>query len=66
MNSSIPSGVSRARHIPIRYYWLKERIVNKEINITHIPTEDMLADLLTKPLQGSTFHRLSSAVRGST
>lgn len=49
------SPSSRSKHIHVRYFWLKERIQNGELTITYCPTDDMVADLLTKPLQGSKF-----------
>ncbi len=43
------------RHIDIRYFWVKERIDSGEVVVKHMRTELMLADILTKPLQGSAF-----------
>ena len=52
------SSSGRSRHINIRYYWLKERIDRKEIKLSYLRTEDMVADILTKPLQGQKFYAL--------
>jgi hypothetical protein len=41
----------------IRYFWLAEQVKNKELKLTHLRTEDMFANLLTKPLQGAQFDR---------
>ena len=43
----------RTKHINIRYFWLKERLDAKEFVLLYVPTGAMLADLLTKPLQGN-------------
>ena len=45
----------RSRHIHIRHFWLAERATNGEIVIVHLRTEDMFANVLTKPIQGAQF-----------
>ena len=45
----------RTRHINVRYYWLRERIKMKELTLVYVPTGNMLADILTKPMQGNLF-----------
>jgi hypothetical protein len=52
------STSDRTRHIDIRYFFVKDLIERKEIEIEYLKTEDMIADLLTKPLQGHKFRRL--------
>ena len=52
------STSERTRHINIRYFFVKDRVDSGEVRIEYCPTEDMLADLLTKPLQGDLFTRL--------
>jgi len=59
--SLIKNGKSqsdRTRHIGIRFFFLKDRIDAKDIGIEYVATEDMVADILTKPLQGRLFLRL--------
>ena len=46
------------RHINVRFFFINEKINNKEIKLVHKGTNEMLADLLTKPLQGNLFRRL--------
>ena len=38
----------------------------KEIEIEWCPTKDMVADFMTKPLQGSHFRRLRDLIMGMT
>ena len=38
---------------------MHERVVSGEITVRHMPTEQMLADILTKALQAGLFERLS-------
>ena len=45
----------RTRHIKVRYFWLRERVKLGDINVKYVPTEEMLADILTKPMQGMAF-----------
>jgi hypothetical protein len=52
------SNSARTRHIAIRFYFVADRVASKEINIEYMRTGDMIADILTKPLQGQLFTRL--------
>ena len=45
------------RHMAIRYFWLSEKVKKNELKLVHVRTEDMCANILTKPLQGSQFER---------
>ena len=60
MISKGKSTAVRSRHVNIRYYWLKDRIDNGEVTITYLPTAEMVADVLTKPIQGEKFVHLRS------
>ena len=52
------SNCDRTRHIAIRFFIVADRVASKEIKIECIPTGEMLADILTKPLQGALFKKL--------
>ena len=54
------SNSSRTRHIAIRFFFISDRINSKEIVVEYMKTQDMIADILTKPLQGALFRRLRS------
>jgi Reverse transcriptase (RNA-dependent DNA polymerase) len=54
----------RSRHIDIRYFFITDHSKRNSIHITHCPTEDMLADFFTKPLQGSLFRKFRSVLLG--
>ena len=47
-----------SRHINIRYFFIKDKIEKNELRIQYKSTNDMIADILTKPLQGSKFKLL--------
>jgi len=53
-------GGDNTRHISIRYYFVTDRVGAKEVKFAYLRTEDMVADLLTKPLQGKQFRKLRS------
>jgi hypothetical protein len=59
------STSSRTRHISIRYFFIKDRIDSKEVSMQYCGTEDMIADFLTKPLQGSLFMKHRRAILNS-
>jgi hypothetical protein len=56
----------KSRHIDIRYFFMKDRIKIEDIKIVYCPTEQMLADFFTKPLQGSLFERFRKVLMGHT
>jgi hypothetical protein len=56
------SSSRRTRHINIRYFFVTDRIQAKELMVEYCPTGEMLADMFTKPLQGSLFRRFRQAV----
>jgi len=43
---------------------MKDRIVSKKIVIKYCPTEQMLANLFTKPLPGALFKRFKRVIMG--
>lgn len=48
----------RTKHVEIQYHWIREIINQGNVTIKHCPTQDMVADLLTKPLGKPQFQRL--------
>jgi hypothetical protein len=36
----------------IRNFWLKDKVIDGEIKVIHLGTADMVANILTKPVQG--------------
>jgi hypothetical protein len=49
------SSSKRTRHINIRYFFVNDRVESGEVSIKYCPTELMVADFFTKPLQGIQF-----------
>ena len=57
------SSSHQMHHINIRYFFVTaDRIQSKEVTVEYCPTDEMLADMFTKPLQGITFHHFCAAV----
>ncbi len=58
------SCTGNSRHIDIRYFFVKDRVDKEEVTISYCPTEIMLADFFTKPLQGSLFKKFKEVIMG--
>lgn len=56
-----PEHISRAKHVDVKYHFVRERVSLGHIAITYLPTAEMLADMLTKPLCGSRFRDLRTS-----
>ena len=59
------SSSDKSRHMNIRFF-LKDIISRESIEIKHCPTDEMLADFFTKPLQGKLFKKLRDKIMGLT
>ena len=49
---------SRVKHIRAKYFLIKDRYDAGNIDLHYCPTEEMWADVLTKPLQGHLFWQM--------
>jgi hypothetical protein len=45
-----PCEHSRTKHIDIRHHFLRDDAIKRDIVISHVGTNDQLADIFTKPL----------------
>ena len=52
------------RHISINYFFVKDRVDKAEVTIQYCPSEYMLPDYLTKPLQSKMFKLYCDIVMG--
>lgn len=55
--SQDPTGHRRTKHIDIRYHYIRELIAYGKATVTYLATQDMIADILTKPLTAKPFER---------
>ena len=53
------------RHIEIGYFWVKDLVDRGLISIMYCPTDMMIADFFTKPLQGSLFEKMKGKIMGT-
>ena len=58
------SNSKMTRHINLRYFFIKHYLETNEFEIVHCPTSEQIADILTKPLQGSQFLYLRDLLLG--
>jgi len=56
------SSSKRTKHLDVRYYFVTDCIKRGEVKVAYCPTENMLADFFTKPLQGAAFRRMRSQI----
>jgi hypothetical protein len=58
------SAGPRSRHIDIRFFFIKDRIAKGDIHLLYCPTERMVGDYFSKPLQGPLFRYFRAIVMG--
>ena len=61
-NNGLGSSEKRTHHINLRYFFVTNQIPNKELRVEYCPIGDMIADIFTKPLQGTLFPRLRNSL----
>ncbi len=59
------SSSKRMKHINIRYFFITDRISKGEVRVEWCPTAEMVADFMTKPLQGPTFKQFRDLIMGA-
>ena len=59
------NGYLITKHIEIQYYYVADRIAKGNLSVVWCPTDKMIADYLTKPLQGQMFIRFRDVLMGA-
>ena len=49
---------SKAKHIPIKYHFLREQVAQKVVKLEYVPTKEQTTDIFTKPLARGPFEYL--------
>jgi hypothetical protein len=60
------SSSKRTKHINVRYFFITDRISKGEVRVEWCPTNDMIADFMSKPLQGALFKKFRDLIMGVT
>ncbi|CAJ1931338.1 unnamed protein product [Cylindrotheca closterium] len=58
------SAGKRSRALNIRYFFVTDQVELGNITIEHMPTDEMWADYMTKPLQGEKFRKFRAVIQG--
>jgi hypothetical protein len=62
LNTTVPSSMSKKKHHAIAYHKIRESIAAGILRFLHIPTSENLANILTKPLGPTVYHRILHSV----
>ena len=58
LNTTLPSSQLKKKHLSCSYHMIREAIAADILHFFHIPSTRNYADVLTKPVDVITFHRL--------
>ena len=58
------SCTSNSKHVSIKYFWSTDRIKNGNMSVEYCSTHDMLADFMSKPVQGMLFTKFRKVIMG--
>ena len=58
------SAGKRSRAINIRYFFITDQVEKGNVKVVYCPTDDMIADFMTKPLQGRKFKKFRRLIMG--
>ena len=49
---------SKTKHIPIKYHFLREQVLEQKVKLEYVPSKEQIADIFTKPLPREAFEYL--------
>jgi hypothetical protein len=58
LNTTIPSSSLKKKHLACSYHRIREAIAGRYVKFGHVRSEKNLADVNTKPLDSTAFHRI--------
>jgi hypothetical protein len=53
-----PEFHSRTKHVDVKFHFLREQVVLRTIDIQYLPTQQQIADIMTKALTPDQFRHL--------
>ena len=63
-NGKASSG-KRMRHLDIKYFFITDQVQQKKVSLQYCPTDLMIANFFTKPLQGKKFMGFRAQIMNS-
>ncbi len=57
-----PTFHGRTKHIGIKYHFIREQVSENSIRLEYYPSEEMVADILTKGLKSSKIRKATTFV----
>eukprot|EP00253_Pinus_taeda_P033804 PITA_33804 len=60
--SKNPVMHSKTKHIPIKYHFLREQVLEQNVKLEYVPYKEQVVDIFTKPLPRETFEYLRQKV----
>jgi hypothetical protein len=60
--SKNPVMHSKTKNIPIKYYFLREQVAEKNIRVEYVGTKEQVGDIFTKPLPWEAFEYLRQII----
>ena len=65
-NNGMDSVGKNSRHVKIKYFFVTDKIKNKELRLKYCPTDDMIGNFFTKPLQDALYVKHRNSILGIT
>jgi hypothetical protein len=65
-NNGRMSSSKRTQHIDIQYFFVTDHIKQGDLRVAYCPTNDMITDFFTKPLQGTKYQQFRSLIMNSS
>ncbi len=59
------SSIKRTGHIEIWYYYVADQVAKGDLRVVWCPADEMIADFLTKPLQGKASVKFRDLLMGA-
>ena len=47
--------ISKTKHIPIKYHFLREQVLEKKVKLEYVPSKEQVVDIFTKPIPREAF-----------
>ena len=49
---------SKTKHIPIKYHFLREQVLEQKVKLEYVPSKEQVVDIFSKPLPTEAFEYL--------